>query len=703
MSYYTKITTAGLAAITAAMNNSSKVPITYMAFGDGNGYIPEPDENATSLVNEVYRVGVNKVEVHSKNPNWLVCEAIIPSAVGGFNIREVALYDSTGNTMLAIASYPPTYKPTVEEGAAKIQTIRIVIQVDNSGNFELIVDPDVVLATRKEVDDIKNIVTLNSLNISDLRTIKGNKNKQRITTSEYFEGTGKGGADYYWDSGSNLDDNGFSVIQVNNVPTGRWILDLKNREISAMCAGVLLDESASSSLQLQKVIDLMSITGGGKVTLPAITLAANIKLKSNVTLEGSVLAGTLFTPATKIISSDSSQVIQVTEPGARLKLIELDGRNNLGVQRASFGLAISAGNFKAWGIKSSYARFDALYISNGAEDIEIEHAILEYVSRNVMSIVGGSKIRIKNSTITEDADIVAGLYLLDIEPVAPSYAYDVVFENVKLNKVKQTSNSSVILKHTVSPNGYADITFKYCSFLGYSNIRINSDNFKGLYLYYNIFEGAAFGGVSTNLFKVSQGEAIGNMFNQVSDRVNFFSYQTSFGGDFIFKHNNFNIAPSTNPANNASWGENVFANGLTPIEPVDRTLLGENKRKNIELQSELANAFFTSQIRKVSLTTEYKDILTIKNRSTTHITIAATDATEAVGSKAFVELIASSDLTNVEVISTDKINHALYGIDFLWEGKTLKLKCRSSTAESFVIKVDVYADHSSYKKVIWLI
>lgn len=169
MSYYTKITTAGLAAITAAMNNSSKVPITYMAFGDGNGYIPEPDENATSLVNEVYRVGVNKVEVHNKNPNWLVCEAIIPSAVGGFNIREVALYDSTGTTMLAIASYPPTYKPTVEEGAAKIQTIRIVIQVDNSGNFELIVDPDVILAT---LSDLKENLIDKNIKISSGRSLE---------------------------------------------------------------------------------------------------------------------------------------------------------------------------------------------------------------------------------------------------------------------------------------------------------------------------------------------------------------------------------------------------------------------------------------------------------------------------------------------------------------------------------------------------
>ncbi|MEN3968649.1 phage tail protein [Acinetobacter sp. BWR-L5] len=155
MSYYTKLTDSGLNAITAALNSSSKVPISYMAFGDGLGSVPEPDEHATSLVNEVYRVGINKVEVHEKNENWLVCEAVIPSAVGGFNIREIALYDNTGNTMLAIANYPPTYKPSVEEGAAKIQTIRIVIQVDNSGVFELIIDPDIVLATTRSVMQAK--------------------------------------------------------------------------------------------------------------------------------------------------------------------------------------------------------------------------------------------------------------------------------------------------------------------------------------------------------------------------------------------------------------------------------------------------------------------------------------------------------------------------------------------------------------------
>lgn len=201
MSYYTKITKAGLAAITAAMNNNTKVPITYMAFGDGNGSIPEPDESATSLVNEVYRTSLNKVEIHSKNPNWLVCEAIIPSAVGGFNIREIALYDNTGNTMLAIASYPPTYKPTVEEGAAKIQTIRIVIQVDNTGNFELVINPDVVLATAEFVE--RKIKENKGQSILHKQTVQEMKEDITLQAGNFIKTVGyhnlfdQGGALYY--------------------------------------------------------------------------------------------------------------------------------------------------------------------------------------------------------------------------------------------------------------------------------------------------------------------------------------------------------------------------------------------------------------------------------------------------------------------------------------------------------------------------
>lgn len=230
MSYYTKITKAGLAAITAAMNNNTKVPITYMAFGDGNGYIPEPDEDASSLVNEVYRVGLNKVEVHSKNPNWLVCEAIIPSAVGGFNIREVALYDNTGNTMLAIASYPPTYKPTLAEGSAKIQTIRIIIQVDNSGNFELIVDPDVVLATIDYVNqkfseiDISNIMIGNE----NLNNYLGKFNKCFNSLAEAEAYIPKLGEVFYIKELFEGFGGGFFVAVDKTQSDGGFILDSKS-------------------------------------------------------------------------------------------------------------------------------------------------------------------------------------------------------------------------------------------------------------------------------------------------------------------------------------------------------------------------------------------------------------------------------------------------------------------------------------------
>lgn len=232
MSYYTKITKAGLAAITAAMNNNSKVPITYMAFGDGNGYIPEPNENADSLINEVYRVGVNKVEVHAKNPNWLVCEAIIPSAVGGFNIREVALFDNSGKKMLAVASYPPTYKPTVEEGAAKIQTIRIVVQVENTGNFELIIDPDIVLATVEYVNN--QIKKSNFKSIEELLAFKNPQHGMKADVISYHENMGLGGGSFIYDSNrSNHNDGGVCL--------NGWVRQLENNVLNPFMFGAYGD------------------------------------------------------------------------------------------------------------------------------------------------------------------------------------------------------------------------------------------------------------------------------------------------------------------------------------------------------------------------------------------------------------------------------------------------------------------------------
>lgn len=256
MSYYTKITKAGLAAITAAMNNNTKVPITYMAFGDGNGSIPEPNENSDSLVNEVYRVGINKVEIHNKNPNWLVCEAIIPSAVGGFNIREVALYDNSGTTMLAVASYPPTYKPSINEGAAKIQTIRIIIQVDNTGDFELNIDPDVVLATKEMVDQITKDKVSQFQTIDDLKN-NHDLNIKQAFVAEYNLNTSKGGGEFYADfeDQTSLDD-GVTIFVAGNGT--RW--KRKNSILNFAMAGCT--GSGDETVALTRLFDLLATSGG---------------------------------------------------------------------------------------------------------------------------------------------------------------------------------------------------------------------------------------------------------------------------------------------------------------------------------------------------------------------------------------------------------------------------------------------------------
>lgn len=62
------------------------------------------------MINEVYRVQLNRLAPSRDNPNWLEADGVIPSAVGGFNIREVGLWAE--DVMVAYANYPPTYKPS---------------------------------------------------------------------------------------------------------------------------------------------------------------------------------------------------------------------------------------------------------------------------------------------------------------------------------------------------------------------------------------------------------------------------------------------------------------------------------------------------------------------------------------------------------------------------------------------------------------
>lgn len=152
MAFYTILTDIGKAKLANATALGTTVSLQDIAVGDGGGVEVTPQTSDTALTNEVWRAALNNISIDSSNANWVVAEGYIPSDVGNFTIREVGLFDADGD-MIAVGNYPDTYKPTLASGSAKDLYIKVIIEVSDAGVVELKVDPSVVLATRKYVDD----------------------------------------------------------------------------------------------------------------------------------------------------------------------------------------------------------------------------------------------------------------------------------------------------------------------------------------------------------------------------------------------------------------------------------------------------------------------------------------------------------------------------------------------------------------------
>ncbi|MDO9345221.1 MAG: phage tail protein [Pseudomonas sp.] len=124
-----------------------------MAVGDANGTDPIPSRTQTKLINERRRAPLNQVKVDPANASVIIAEQIIPESVGGWWVRELALYDADGD-MVAVANCAPTFKPLLNQGSGRTQVIRINLIVSSTANVELKIDPSVVLATREYVDTV---------------------------------------------------------------------------------------------------------------------------------------------------------------------------------------------------------------------------------------------------------------------------------------------------------------------------------------------------------------------------------------------------------------------------------------------------------------------------------------------------------------------------------------------------------------------
>lgn len=147
--YIAMLTNVGAAQQAKAIANGTPWNITHMGVGDGNGVTPIPSKLQKKLINENVRLKLNRLTVRADRP-VISAELVLPSDVGGWWVREVGLYDSTG-ALVAVASYPPTYKPTLAQGTGRTQGIRLQILVSSTANVTIQDDPTVVTATLSTV------------------------------------------------------------------------------------------------------------------------------------------------------------------------------------------------------------------------------------------------------------------------------------------------------------------------------------------------------------------------------------------------------------------------------------------------------------------------------------------------------------------------------------------------------------------------
>ncbi|EPV4592795.1 phage tail protein, partial [Yersinia enterocolitica] len=150
--FFALLTNIGAAKLANATALGTRLEITHMAVGDGSGTLPTPNPAQTQLVNEQRRAALNMLTIDPINTSQIIAEQVIPETEGGWWIREIGLLDKDGD-LVAIANCAETYKPQLQEGSGRTQTIRMILIVSSTAAVTLKIDPSVVLATRKYADD----------------------------------------------------------------------------------------------------------------------------------------------------------------------------------------------------------------------------------------------------------------------------------------------------------------------------------------------------------------------------------------------------------------------------------------------------------------------------------------------------------------------------------------------------------------------
>lgn len=467
--YYSLFTKQGLTLLTEAINNGTKLGISHMAFGDGGGSLPVPNDEFTGLVNEVYRMPINSLAPDPNNANWLRAEAVIPSAVGGFNIRELGLY--AGNVLVAYSNYPPTTKPAPGEGAAQIKSFRMILQIDNVANFELVIDADIVLATIQSVNEAKKELYENTVStvesIADLDNLE-KWNGRVVNVKSYYAGQKRGGALFIYDQ---------SQLNINNSVTifNGWIRQIADNTLTAYDCGLVgeiaVDGDSTSRLRaliniaIESGVKIIKADGQYKTTKAiAIRNTSDIQLSieylkflpaSNYAPEWSNSWGAIHVENCQNIIIKNSKIEGEFIHYPAMDSIESgQGGVSINLSRNCTVINVEVSQMVVWGILFTKST------DNTVCDCYV-HDILRQGGINA-NIQGCQRSRIYNNTVER-----CGLVGIELEDPSTSYSDDIeIFSNIVRNCKTGISIIHNINKASVFGNTIIDCNY---GFLATSN------------------------------------------------------------------------------------------------------------------------------------------------------------------------------------------------------------------------------------------
>lgn len=149
--YSTIITTNGAAKIADCILSGKSLLILEAAAGDGGGAYYEPTVDQAELKGERWRGEIASAELSPTTPNMIDVKVVIGEEVGGFTIREMALYDDEG-LMIAVCNTPDTEKVALTGGVSGKLTMLMHIVVADASVVQFVINPSLDIVSREDLE-----------------------------------------------------------------------------------------------------------------------------------------------------------------------------------------------------------------------------------------------------------------------------------------------------------------------------------------------------------------------------------------------------------------------------------------------------------------------------------------------------------------------------------------------------------------------